>query len=82
MCRGDRDRPLQGGRRRLRKTRWPMNTAVLGVERASGPVRVSRVWNVETLPWVRLSCAGMHGWCGKPTVRTAEFPGGKGCPRS
>ena len=61
---------------------WPVSTVVLGVERAPGPVWVSRVRNVETLLWVRISGAGMRRRCGKPTVRGAEFPGRTGCSRS
>jgi hypothetical protein len=38
--------PWKGGGRRLRIHRQPVNTVVLGVKRAPGPVRVSRVWNV------------------------------------
>jgi len=48
-CRDDRDRSLEGGRRRPRMRRWPAGTAVPGVERAPGPVRVLRVRKVETL---------------------------------
>ena len=61
---------------------WPVSTAVPGVQRASGPVWVSRVRNVETLLWVRISGAGMRRRCGKPTVRGAEFPGRTGCSKS
>ncbi len=32
-----------------------MSTAVPGVQRAPGPVWVSRVRNVETVPWVRIN---------------------------
>jgi hypothetical protein len=39
-------KPWKGGGRRLRIHRQPVNTVVLGVQRAPGPVRVSRVWNV------------------------------------
>ncbi len=60
----------------------PVGTAVPGVERAPGPVRVSCVRNVETLLWVRISGAGMRRRCGRPTVRGAEVPGRTGCPRS
>ena len=82
LCRDDRNRPLRGGRRRPRTTRWPADTAVPGVKRAPGPVRVSRVRNVETLLWVRIPGAGMRRRCGKPTVRGAELPGRTGCPGS
>jgi hypothetical protein len=51
----------------------PVGTAVPGVQRAPGPVRVSFVRNVETLLWVRISGAGMRRRCGRPTVRGAEF---------
>ena len=61
---------------------WPVSTAVPGVQRAPGPVWVSRVRNVETVPWVRISGAGMRRRCGKPTVRGAEFPGRTGCSKS
>ena len=59
-----------------------VGTAVPGVQRAPGPVRVSFVRNVETLLWVRISGAGMRRRCGKPTVRGAEFLCGTGCPGS
>ncbi len=49
LCWGGRDRPLRGGRRRPRTARWPVSTAVPGVKRAPGPVRVSCVRNVETV---------------------------------
>jgi hypothetical protein len=65
---------LRGGRRRPRTRRWPLSTAVPGVQRAPGPVQVSCVRNVETLLWVRIPGAGMRRRCGKPTVRGAEFP--------
>src|SRR5216684_3440684 len=61
---------------------WPVSTAVPGVQRAPGPVWVSRVRNVETLLWVCIPGAGMRRRCGKPTVRGAEFPGRTGCPKS
>jgi hypothetical protein len=60
--------------------RWPAGTAVPGVERAPGPVRVSRVRKVETA-MVRISGAGMRRRCGRPTVRGAEVPGGIGVPK-
>src|SRR5260370_24081105 len=82
LCGGDRDRRLKGGRRRLGKTRWPLDTAVPGVERAPGPARVLRVRNVETLLEVRIPGAGMRRRCGKPTVRGAELPGRTGCSGS
>src|SRR6266581_5987608 len=53
--RGGRDQPLRGGRRRPRMPRRPVSTAVPGVQRAPGPVWVSRVRNVETVPWVRIN---------------------------
>ena len=49
LYRGDRDRPLE--RRQAAVTEIDLavkGTAVPGVKRAPGPVRVSRVRNVET----------------------------------
>jgi len=54
-----------------------VNTAVLGVERAPMPSRVSRVRNMETPSW-----SGALMRVGKPIVRGAELLGGTGCPRS
>ena len=54
-----------------------VNTAVLGVERAPMPSRVSRVRNMETSSW-----SGALMRVGKPIVRGAELLGGTGCPRS
>src|SRR5258708_38912305 len=61
--------------------RWPAGTAVPGVERASGPVRVSCVREVGTLSGAAAPGAGMRRRCGRPTVRGAEVPGGIGVPR-
>jgi hypothetical protein len=52
----------------------PVSTAVPGVQKAPGPVRVSCVRNMETLLWVRIAGAGMRRRCGKPIVRGAESP--------
>jgi len=73
LVRDATDRPLCGGRRRPRTTRWPANTVVLGVETAPGPVRVSRVGNVETPPG-SVSGARLRCWWGRPTVLGAESP--------
>jgi len=58
-----------------------VGTAVPGVERAPGPVRVSCVRNVETLLWVRIPGAGMRRRRGMPTVMGAEFPWRDRVPR-
>jgi hypothetical protein len=48
---------------------------------APKPSRVSGVWNTETLSGSD-SPEELWGGAGKPTVRGAEFPDWKGCPRS
>jgi len=50
VAQGGRDRPLRGGRRRLRMLLDREDTAVPGVERTPGPSRISGVWNMETSP--------------------------------
>jgi len=54
-----------------------VNTAVLGVERAPTPSRVSRVRNMETPSW-----SDTPTRVGEPIVRGAELLDGTGCPRS
>src|SRR5258708_207800 len=61
LGRGGRDRPRRGGRRRPRMHPWPAGTAVLGGERAPGPVRVPCVRKGETLPGSPLPGEGLRG---------------------
>jgi hypothetical protein len=68
---------MKSGRRRSWMCGDRVNTAVLGVERAPMPSRVSRVRNMETPSW-----SGALMRVGKPIVRGAELLGGTGCPRS
>src|SRR5258707_13585042 len=53
----------------------PGSTAVPGGQRAPGPGRVSRARNVGTVPWGRISGAGMARRGRKTTVRVGDFPG-------
>ena len=53
-----------------------VDTAVLGVERAPMPSRVSRVRNMETPSW-----SGALMRVGKPIVRGAELLGGNRMPK-
>src|SRR6266508_2870586 len=69
QCRGDRDRPLQGGRRRLSSALGRGDTAVPGVQRTPYPSRVSHVRNMGTSSRSTPSVVG-----GRPTARGAELP--------
>src|SRR6266508_2335545 len=63
QCRGDRDRPLQGGRRRLSSALGRGDTAVPGVQRTPCPSRVSHVRNMGTSS---RSTPSLFGVVGRP----------------